>query len=115
MAERPILSVTKLNEYVSNMLGRDPMLRNLRVQGEISDFKRHYSGHLYFSLKDEDALVHCVMFRQRASLLEFQPQNGGQVVVEGYATLYAKAGNSSSMCRICGKWARANSIAVFSC
>ncbi len=92
MAERPILSVTKLNEYVSNMLGRDPMLRNLRVQGEISDFKRHYSGHLYFSLKDEDALVHCVMFRQRASLLEFQPQNGGQVVVEGYATLYAKGG-----------------------
>ncbi len=92
MAERPILSVTKLNEYVSGMLGRDPVLRNLRVQGEISDFKRHFSGHLYFSLKDEEALVRCVMFKQRASLLEFQPQNGGQVVVEGYATLYAKGG-----------------------
>ena len=49
------LSVTQLNEYVGELLSRDPILRGLRVQGEISGFKRHSSGHLYFSLKDESA------------------------------------------------------------
>lgn len=61
-----ILGVSQLNEYVNNLLRRDGLLQGLQVRGEISGFKRHSSGHLYFSLKDEAALVRCVMFRQHA-------------------------------------------------
>ena len=86
------LSVTQLNEYAGELLSRDPILRGLRVQGEISGFKRHTSGHLYFSLKDESALVRCVMFRQSAQELRFQPRDSMLVAVEGYATLYKRDG-----------------------
>ncbi len=90
--QREPISVSKLNEYVSILLGRDPLLRNLRVIGEISGFKRHSSGHLYFSLKDEGSLVRCVMFRQSAQTLTFRPQDGMRVVLTGYASLYARDG-----------------------
>ena len=75
-ALRPVFSVSELNEYVGCVLSADPNLCELRVSGEISGFKRHSSGHLYFSLKDENALVRCVMFRQQAMRLTFQPQDG---------------------------------------
>ena len=65
MAEWTI-SVTQLNEYVRKMISGDPMLRSIKVRGEISGFRRHVSGHLYFTLKDEGARVQCVMFRQNA-------------------------------------------------
>ena len=61
----PVFRVSELNEYVSLVLSNDPNLCDLKVSGEISGFKRHSSGHLYFSLKDESALVRCVMFRQQ--------------------------------------------------
>ncbi len=87
-----VLEVSQLNEYVASLLAADPMLRRFRVQGEISGFKRHTSGHLYFSLKDERALVRCVMFRSQAMELDFRPQDGMQVVLTGYASLYARDG-----------------------
>ncbi|MDL2234805.1 exodeoxyribonuclease VII large subunit [Christensenellaceae bacterium OttesenSCG-928-L17] len=86
------LSVTQLNEYVSGLIAGDPMLRELRVQGEISGFKRHSSGHLYFSLKDEHAVVRCVMFRQAAQQLQIQPRDGMQVIISGYAALFQRDG-----------------------
>jgi len=86
------LTVSKLNEYVSSLFSRDPVLRELSVQGEISGFKRHSSGHLYFSLKDEGAIVRCVMFRQAAQSLAFQPVDGMQVILHGYASLYTRDG-----------------------
>ncbi|MDL2258543.1 exodeoxyribonuclease VII large subunit [Eubacteriales bacterium OttesenSCG-928-K08] len=86
------LSVSQLNEYVGGLLGRDPLLRGLNVQGELSGFKRHTSGHMYFSLKDENALVRCVMFRQDAQDINFRPTDGMQVVVEGRAAMYAASG-----------------------
>ena len=70
------LSVSQLNEYVRRLLAGDPMLRSLRVQCEISGFKRYTSGHLYFTLKDEEACVSCVMFRSAAETLDFRPQDG---------------------------------------
>ena len=87
-----LLSVSELNQYVGELLSADPILHGLRVQGEISGFKRHSSGHLYFSLKDENALVRCVMFRSQAYELDFRPEDGMQVVLTGYASLYARDG-----------------------
>ena len=89
----PLFRVSELNEYVSLVLSNDPNLCDLRVSGEISGFKRHSSGHLYFSLKDESALVRCVMFRQQAIRLNFQPQDGMQVLLFGKASLYEKDGS----------------------
>jgi exodeoxyribonuclease VII large subunit len=89
----PVFSVTELNEYVGTLLSADPNLSDIRVSGEISGFKRHSSGHLYFSLKDENALVRCVMFRQQAMRLAFRPEDGMQVVLIGRASLYQKDGS----------------------
>jgi exodeoxyribonuclease VII large subunit len=89
----PVFSVSELNEYVGTLLSADPNLSEIRVSGEISGFKRHSSGHLYFSLKDENALVRCVMFRQQAIRLNFRPEDGMQVVLYGRASLYQKDGS----------------------
>ena len=86
------LEVSQLNEYVSALLAADPILHELRVQGEISGFKRHTSGHLYFSLKDANALVRCVMFRSQAMGLDFRPEDGMHVILTGHASLYARDG-----------------------
>lgn len=88
-----IFSVSELNAYVGGLLSADPHLRNLTVRGEISGFKRHSSGHLYFSLKDERALVRCVMFKGQALQLDFRPEDGMQVCISGYAALYARDGS----------------------
>ena len=79
------LSVSQLNEYVRRQLAGDPMLRSVRVEGEISGFKHHVSGHKYFTLKDDKARVQCVMFRQNALSLDFSPKEGMKVVATGSA------------------------------
>lgn len=91
MAEWTI-SVTQLNEYVRKMISGDPMLRSIKVRGEISGFKKHVSGHLYFTLKDEGARVQCVMFRQHALYLNFAPRDGMKVVLTASASLYTQNG-----------------------
>ncbi|MCE5234559.1 MAG: exodeoxyribonuclease VII large subunit [Clostridiaceae bacterium] len=87
-----VLSVTQLNEYAKTLIERDPLLKSLGVRGEISGFKRHSSGHLYFSLKDDGALIRCVMFRQSALLLRFEPRDGMSVLAMGGVSIYAKDG-----------------------
>ena len=74
MAQEWILQVSDLNEYVRKTLAADPMLRNVKLRGEISNFKRHTSGHWYFTLKDERARIACVMFRQNAMMQSIRPQ-----------------------------------------
>ncbi|MBQ3079127.1 MAG: exodeoxyribonuclease VII large subunit [Clostridia bacterium] len=86
------LSVSELNEYVRLKLAGDAMLRRVLVKGEISGFKRHVSGHIYFTLKDASARVSCAMFRQQASRLDFRPEDGQQVVVTAAAGLYTVSG-----------------------
>lgn len=93
-----VLSVGQLGEYVRRQLAGDPMLRSVRVRGELSGVKRHYSGHLYFSLKDEKARVQCVMFRQNALGLRFEPRDGQQVIVLGSASLYVQSGSFQLYC-----------------
>ena len=87
------LTVGQLNEYVRRVLASDPMLRSVCVVGEISNLKRHVSGHWYFSLKDEEAAINCAMFRQAAAGLRFRPENGMRVRLYGNVSLYAKTGS----------------------
>lgn len=90
---KPVFSVSELNLYVSLMLSGDENMRDVRVNGEISGFKRHISGHLYFTLKDDKAAVRCVMFKPNALRLNFFPKDGMQVQVSGSATLYERDGS----------------------
>lgn len=87
------LSVSELNEYVRKLLAGDVLLRNVEVTGEISGYKHHISGHCYFSLKDAGARVQCVMFRQNAMDLDFQPKDGMRVRVRASASLFPRDGS----------------------
>lgn len=87
------LSVSQLNDYVRRSLASDPLLRGLCVTGEISNLKRHVSGHWYFTLKDEEAAINCAMFRQSAMSLRFRPENGQRVRAFGSVSLYVKTGS----------------------
>lgn len=87
-----ILEVTDLNEYVRRSLAADPMLRSLRLRGEISNFKRHTTGHWYFTLKDEHSRINCVMFRQNAMRMSLRPVDGMRVILSGSVSLYAEGG-----------------------
>lgn len=87
------LTVSDLNEYVRRSLAGDPMLRDILLKGEISNFKRHVSGHLYFSLKDDQARIQCVMFRQDAMSLSFSPADGARVTLRGSVSLYTASGS----------------------
>jgi len=87
------LSVRQLNFYVKSLLEGDVRLANVAVSGEISNFKNHYSsGHWYFSLKDNEAQIRCVMFRFNASKVKFAVKDGMQVIVRGKVSLYEKDG-----------------------
>ena len=92
MNETVALSVSELNEYARRLMAGDPLLRNVEVSGEISGYKHHYSGHRYFSLKDENARVQCVMFRQNAMGLDFQPADGMKVTIRGSASIFVRDG-----------------------
>ena len=87
------MSVSELNEYARKLLAGDPLLRNVEVTGEISGYKHHYSGHRYFSLKDEGARVQCVMFRQQGMGLDFEPADGMRVTVRASASLFVRDGS----------------------
>lgn len=87
------LSVEELNEYVRRTLAGDPMLHSLRLRGEISNFKRHVSGHWYFTLKDSQSAINCAMFRNAAIGVAFRPADGQQVVLTGSVGLYPKTGS----------------------
>ncbi|MBR6890193.1 MAG: exodeoxyribonuclease VII large subunit, partial [Clostridia bacterium] len=87
------LSVSELNEYARRLMAGDPLLRSVEVTGEISGYKHHYSGHRYFSLKDESARVQCVMFRQQAMGLDFQPTDGMRVTVRASASVFVRDGS----------------------
>lgn len=92
MIEPKIFTVGQINRYIRNLLENDFILSSLLVKGEISNFKAHSSRHLYFTLKDASGALSCVMFRQDAAGLPFEPENGMQVVVYGHISLYEKTG-----------------------
>lgn len=86
------LTVSQLNEYIKEMFSRDDLLAGICLMGEISNFKRHSSGHLYFTLKDSQSVISAVMFRGDAMRLRFSPDNGMKVIVMGRVSVYPKNG-----------------------
>ena len=82
-SEKRILTVSELTSQIKGMLESDPILNNVTVTGEISNYKVYPSGHHYFSLKDAESSVRCVMFRSSAQRMRFRPENGMGVTVWG--------------------------------
>ena len=93
-----IIEVSDLNEYVRRTLAADPTLRSVRLRGEISNFKRHSSGHWYFTLKDDRCRISAVMFRQNAMRQSIRPMDGMRVIVSGQVSLYAESGTYQIYC-----------------
>lgn len=92
MTVKNALSVSELNKYIKDILSRDIILSDIWVKGEISNFKNHYSGHYYFTIKDEKSLLKCVMFRSHASALQFVPENGMKILVRGSISVFERDG-----------------------
>ncbi len=88
----PAFTVTDLNRYIKSLITADEVLSAVVVRGEISNFKAHTSGHLYFTIKDEGAELSAVMFRADAARLPFRPMNGMNVLVYGNVDVYEKSG-----------------------
>lgn len=90
------LSVSKLNEYVNSLLSNDLRLRSVKVKGEISALKlQQGSGHLYFTLKDETAVIRCIMFASKVASLRLEPADGMKVIVSGKVEIYSPSGQYS--------------------
>jgi exodeoxyribonuclease VII large subunit len=92
------LSVSALNNYIKKSIDSDFILNNLSIKGEISNFKMHSSGHLYFSLKDENSKISCIMFKTYSTSLSFIPKDGEAVVVKGKVSVYEKDGAYQLYC-----------------
>jgi len=86
------LTVTELTTYIKQLVDSDMLLSNVWVTGEISNYKFHTSGHMYFSLKDQGAVIKCVMFRTQNSRLKFRPEEGMRVLARGYVSVYPLGG-----------------------
>lgn len=92
IGERNIYSVSDVNRYIKSVLSQDENLKFISVRGELSNFKRGANGHLYFSLKDKEALINCAMFATYASKLVFDPKDGNEVVVLASVDAYVARG-----------------------
>ena len=86
------VSVTDLNKYIKDKIAEDEYLNNILVKGEISNFKHHYTGHMYFTLKDEKSLIKCIMFKSYAQKLNFEPKDGMKVYILGSVSVFERDG-----------------------
>ena len=96
--QQQILSITQINEYIRSKMDEDRLLVQLAVRGEISNYKMYPSGHHYFTLKDENAALKCVMFKTNAARLRFRPENGMKVIAMGRITVYPRDGAFQLYC-----------------
>lgn len=87
------ISVTTLVRYLKNKLDSDEALRSVQVSGELSNFRKTSSGHLYFTLKDENSAISCVMFKSKAYSLSFLPENGNKVICSGSISMFEASGS----------------------
>ena len=90
--ESMAISVSQLNSYIKDKIADDEYLNNVLVKGEISNFKNHYTGHMYFTLKDENSLIKCIMFKSYAQRLDFMPKDGMKVFVVGGVSVFERDG-----------------------
>ena len=91
MKYQPI-TVSELNTYIKGKIEEDAFLEQVLVKGEISNFKHHYTGHMYFTLKDENCLIKCVMFKTYTNTLNFVPKDGAKVMVLGKVSVFERDG-----------------------
>lgn len=92
MPTKNVLTVSELNRYIKDLISRDIILSGIWVKGEISNFKSHYSGHFYFTIKDEKSVLKCVMFRSHAASVMFEPEDGMKVLIRGYISVFERDG-----------------------
>lgn len=93
-----VLSITQLNEYIRGRMDSDPLLTQVAVRGEISNYKLYPSGHHYFTLKDESSALKCVMFKGNAMRLRFRPENGMKVIAMGKISVFPRDGAYQLYC-----------------
>lgn len=93
-----VLSITQLNEYIRSRMDADPLLTQVSVRGEISNYKLYPSGHHYFTLKDESSALRCVMFKGNAMRLRFRPENGMKVIAWGKVSVFPRDGAYQLYC-----------------
>ena len=86
------ISVTELNKYIKGKFEEDEYFANVLVEGEISNYKHHYTGHLYFTLKDENSLIKCIMFKTYTGHLDFEPKDGMKVMILGSVSVFERDG-----------------------
>lgn len=86
------ISVSDLNKYIKEKIDNDEYLNNILIKGEISNFKNHYTGHMYFTLKDENSLIKCIMFKSYATKLTFMPKDGMKVMILGSVSVFERDG-----------------------
>jgi len=86
------VTVTQLNKYLKDRFDEDENLNAILVKGEISNFKNHYTGHLYFTLKDENSLIKCIMFKSYAEKLQFMPKDGMKIMIFGSVSVFERDG-----------------------
>lgn len=88
-----VVTVTQLTRYIKRLFDYDGVLSDVCVIGEISNFKLHTSGHMYFTLKDEYSVIKCVMFKSQNQMLKFRPKDGLKVIARGYVSVYEAGGS----------------------
>lgn len=93
-----VFSITQINEYIRGQMDQDRLLNQVAVRGEISNYKLYPSGHHYFTLKDENAALKCVMFKSNAARLRFRPENGMKIIAMGRITVYPRDGAFQLYC-----------------
>ena len=98
MREETILSPSQVSGYIKSWMDRDRLLSGLLVRGELSNYKMYPSGHHYFTLKDSQGALRCVMFRGDAASLRFRPENGMQVIAAGRITVFPRDGQYQLYC-----------------
>ena len=97
--ESNVYSVSQINRYIKMLIDKDADLNSITVRGEITNFKAHYTGHFYFTLKDETSTIKCVMFKSMASLVKFKPADGMKVVITGQVSLFERDGTYQIYCK----------------
>lgn len=93
------ITVSELNSYIKDKIGNDEFLNNVYIKGEISNFKHHYTGHMYFTLKDGNSLIKCIMFKTYTSHLNFIPKDGMKVLILGTVSVFERDGVYQIYCK----------------
>ena len=87
-----VFTVSQVNKYIKMIFDKDPFFLNISIKGEITNFKAHYTGHFYFTLKDDTSTIKCVMFKSMASQVKFKPEDGMKVNITGQISVFERDG-----------------------